>query len=665
MPISFEPLPLVIGVTGHRDLRQTDIPRLTREIKGTFERLEDEYLTPPSPLERALQRFWPWAADRLKLEERRRERSGETPMIVLSALAEGADQLVAQVAIDRGMRVIAPLPLPEQEYRRDFEANPVRPDALRRFERWMNPQPRLYKLFVGYEAGVSSNNVTIPENRALQYRRAGTFIVRHCDVLIALWDGEARGEIGGTAEVIDFKRHGIPLEISRSGRKSLDAPEIGPVIHIVTPRATKTPTAGEVRVQPWGGNGIRRKESAFARQRFSAANEQTRAQRYNYMLWRFFQASVRQTCEYNRVAVDLLNSPAGAKLGNRSLMDLLGNATLAREDARPYCDLYAVADTLAQLWQRIFRRVWGWLFALGLLAFACFQAYIDLTPIIAHRWQDVQIFGNVGLAWAVGCMLLSGYFLACGGIVVLVYAARLRKHQGRFVGYRAFAEALRVAVFWRLAGIDDAVADHYPIKMPQELAWVKNRLLALELLDKADPERTAAAQATSPPDYRWLRRTWVENQRAYFGSSRLIHLRNAEWRERWSKRLLFAIVALAALLLVLMPHVADNPADEQVPRWLSSGEWRSLIAYVVGFLPAVATCFVGYSEKLALKAQARHYHRMRAVFGEASYAMERAARENTDLTRDVMRELGIEAMRENLEWASMFQQRPIGPTQPM
>ncbi|HEY4403702.1 MAG TPA: hypothetical protein VGN55_03535, partial [Xanthobacteraceae bacterium] len=61
-------LPLVIGVTGHRDLREQDVARLEAEVAGIIARLRHDYL----------------------------EDDGETPIIVLSALAEGADRLVAR-----------------------------------------------------------------------------------------------------------------------------------------------------------------------------------------------------------------------------------------------------------------------------------------------------------------------------------------------------------------------------------------------------------------------------------------------------------------------------------------------------------------------------------------------------------------------------------------
>src|SRR5215207_8040964 len=79
-PLLPDRLPLVIGVTGHRDLRDADVPQLEREVAEIIARLRSEYL----------------------------QEDAETPIIILSSLAEGAD-------------LVAPLPMPEQEYRRDFE----------------------------------------------------------------------------------------------------------------------------------------------------------------------------------------------------------------------------------------------------------------------------------------------------------------------------------------------------------------------------------------------------------------------------------------------------------------------------------------------------------------------------------------------------------------
>src|SRR5689334_585716 len=222
-------LPLVIGVTGHRDLRDEDIPRLEQEIAAIIESLRRDYLG----------------------------HDGETPLIILSSLAEGADRLVARVALVHGARLVAPMPMPIDEYRRDFEpglkaGNAAQFDALL--------AQAIAAPVVPFTPGNSLAAIRADASkREEQYRAAGLFIAQHANVLIALWDGDsATMRAGGTAEVVAFKRRGIPLDILGSARASLDASEIGPVIHVVTPRQRETSAAEAVSVRPWGQAVVRR-----------------------------------------------------------------------------------------------------------------------------------------------------------------------------------------------------------------------------------------------------------------------------------------------------------------------------------------------------------------------------------------------------------------------
>ncbi len=70
-------LQLVIGVAGHMDLRQQDRERLKGCVRGIFADLEKHY--------------------------------PKTPLVLLSALGEGADRLVAEIATDCGVNLIVPL----------------------------------------------------------------------------------------------------------------------------------------------------------------------------------------------------------------------------------------------------------------------------------------------------------------------------------------------------------------------------------------------------------------------------------------------------------------------------------------------------------------------------------------------------------------------------
>jgi hypothetical protein len=260
-------------------------------------------------------------------------------------------------------------------------------------------------------------------------------------------------------------------------------------------------------------------------------------------------------------------------------------------------------------------------------------------------------------------------------VIFLVFArARRRRHQERFLDYRALAEALRVAVYWRLVGIGtrpsdvkaDAVgegpnvdantvgvlADAYPIKQPGELAWVKICLRTLELLDRA--EGVADERVLDPVCHRIVRRCWVLGQSIFFRRRGFRHNSVAEMLETWSTIFLMA----TAFLLVPLLFAAFGEGRA----FLFGFDLHFAVLLVIGLLPGLAAALTGYSERLALQAQARQYDRMRELF-ERAYELlpERIDADTAALVRTVYRELGIEAMRENAEWVAIYRQRPIQP----
>jgi hypothetical protein len=150
---------LRIGVTGHRDL--DDIETAERAVDGVL----DDLVT---------------------------SRPGGTSLELRSALAEGADRLVAERLLAReGSRLVAVLPLGPDDYRRDF----LTPSSLEQFD--------------GLLARADAVEVPLRDaagSREAAYERAGRVMVDASDVLIALWDGEPSRGRGGTAEIIDYAR---------------------------------------------------------------------------------------------------------------------------------------------------------------------------------------------------------------------------------------------------------------------------------------------------------------------------------------------------------------------------------------------------------------------------------------------------------------------------
>jgi hypothetical protein len=638
-------LPLVIGVTGHRDLRDQDIPALEREVAAIISGLRHDYL----------------------------HGDNETPLIVLSSLAEGADRLAARVALAHGARLIAPMPMPIEEYRRDFEPG-LRAGNAAEFDALLTQA--VAAPVVPFTPGNSLDAVrTDAAKREAQYRAVGLFIAQHANVLIALWDGNGGAMApGGTAEVVAFKRRGIPLDIAGSARASLDASEIGPVIHVVTPRRKETSAAEDVFTRPWGRAVYRHGHASppqhvlhaaktFAANIFGRDIDDLRErlsddERRELEAWETFEALATLTRTFNRDAAQLM-APARSDRAGQSLdalfaltppspIDPATARQTALERAPRWCRLYAIADALAQRWQVQFGRDWLNLYVCALLAFLCFA-----------------FFTNVG---AFSNLLLILYVLAFLGIFSLVARAHVEQHQERFLDYRALAEALRVAIYWRILGLarqsGDAtdplptgvhdpgtIADAYPIKQPSELAWVKIALRVLDLVELGD--HSSQRGQLDAAGHAVALHSWVCGQYDYF-RTRGYHLkRHAD--AITAHGLLLAASAPFVIVPIVLAFTSATPLG-------TGSALRTILLIASGLLPGIGSIMNEYSERLALAARARQYDRMRVLFGRACELLpERLDDGNAALTRAIYLELGQEAMRESAEWVSTYRQRPIQP----
>jgi len=179
------PFRVRIGVTGHRSLPQDPVFR--QRIVEVVDRIKADYskvVTVP------------------------------LAFTVVTPLAEGADQVVASAVMKvLGSRLRAVIPLALPDYMADFTSE----ETKRTFSELLAQDPNpVYLRTVLLDGDRTQENVRKARNSA--YREAGEYVVRNCDVLIAIWDREpAKGE-GGTAEIIRFAEvRKIPVYIITVG----------------------------------------------------------------------------------------------------------------------------------------------------------------------------------------------------------------------------------------------------------------------------------------------------------------------------------------------------------------------------------------------------------------------------------------------------------------
>jgi hypothetical protein len=195
-------VPLVVAVTGHRDLVAAEIPRIRELVRGFLGQLRDRY--------------------------------PDRDIAVMSSLAEGADRLVAEEAVALGVPLTVPLPMPKDLYLRDFTTAASRAE----FERLCAAAVDVFELPI--TPGNTAASIAEPGgNRSRQYAQVGVFLCAHCHVLLALWDGKPSDQLGGTAQVVRFHHDDImPGYTPRaaSSRLILADDESDLVYHIVCSR---------------------------------------------------------------------------------------------------------------------------------------------------------------------------------------------------------------------------------------------------------------------------------------------------------------------------------------------------------------------------------------------------------------------------------------------
>ncbi len=535
---AFGPIPLIVGVTGHRDLPGDVLP-LEAAVRQVLSEL-------------AL-------------------RHDSSRIVLLSSLAEGADRLVARIALELQISLVVPLPLEQSDYESDFAT----PESLAEFRSLL---ARADASFVVPAPLAASSDGDDRGARSHAYANCGAYIVRKSVELIALWDGVSEPR-RGTAEVVSFQLDGIPQPYA-DARSQVDLSFSGPVRHVFTPRGSDLSSAswetpGTVTIYP---QTIAGKKAADA---FSKA-----------------------TFDIDRFNADVAGDDGGA--GVRDLAAAAANRYRART-----------------------ARALGTIFVLVFLSVVGFNAYANVPT--RPLWMLFAYLGCVAAAFGT------------------YYVSRRGDWQNRYQDYRALAEVLRVAHYWRIAGIRDSAADRFVENHRADVDWLPFAIRSVtEPLDDRVPGPDGGAGSL-----RLVYDEWLERQFRYFAEF-------AGRRDRYRSVLSTRIVTVALVLSIVLT-VAMRAFSAVQP----SGDLDRVALPIATLLALVAALVSSYAEKRGWTEHVRRYELMATLFGRArdrvGALLDRAQSDPAaaDRIRDTLRELGAEAIRESAAWLNLHRSRPI------
>lgn len=559
-------IPLVIGVTGHRDLVDHEEPVLRDHVRAYLAGLKGRY--------------------------------PNTPIIVASQLAEGADMLVAEEALALGLEIVCLRPLPLNDYRLQFSS-----DALReRFD-------ALYASSRVVEFATQTNGTGAEFDE--WYEKAGDFLARYCYILLALWDGKPAAGRGGTAGVVDYRlstRGGARPQSQSLRDEALGEADNSLVYHITVSRARvngapgnghRPLTAGYVHESAGGRSMIKEQmppESAATLQRTEAFNAEARKDPSNRDPSLFKPPFVGAPPAVNRCA-----------------------------------QLIEIADRLASTRRRKLLRTTAWIYSIGAIMGIAFVLY-SKVPAFA-----VLIYVFFGAA--VASLLLSKY------------ADRAEWHRDH-LEYRALCEGLRVQFYLRVAGVRDEGRLHtgdesFLRRQDPELDWIRNAMRAIDF-EMHDVGRGSISGGIEHAIESWVGTLDLDADRgdgqvAYFWKAGEKRKRMVEVTERiGTVTLVLGLTAAAILCFAPTFHIEGV---------------KTPLVVLMGLLPLGAGLLEAWLQKSAAKELARQYSYMYRLFDEARAQLQGV--DNDERRRVVLYALGRAALSEHATWVLLNRDRKL------
>lgn len=564
-------IPIVVGVTGHRNPEEGQQAALEAQVVQFLGRIAR--IAPNSPI------------------------------VMLSPLARGCDRIAARAALsfrqahpDRSIEILVPLPLPLDDYRRDFVGDPA--DA-QEFEELL---ARVDGCFVlpgpDGDPGFGHGSVPLGPERDIRYRRLGLYVALQSQLVIAMWDGSRTGKVGGTSEVVDFclgRRPsgadcGIPFRI---GVPILAPHDETPVACVPTLREGGEPPTDESRSM---GIDACIHEAEGSLRSIDDLNVQ-----------------LRRVTPVDRGCAMLADPEDPRVRGPWRCLTIRFrrlDALAARKKKVQMCGA-VVIPALA---------------ALGVVAFQWFGSVGGMEVFRPFAWISLAAYVTLIL------------------VAAAVWAAMTKRHrvEWMFVHARALAEAMRVQIAWTGSGIGGIAPDLYLARRSSDVRQLRVLLRAAIL----ESGIVCALGGVAGDASRGV--AWVAEQESYFDAASPGMQRRKIQDVRWSRivkglRALVAVLSLA-LLAISLPWAPGLGSLAGSESWL---------CFIVGCALA-ATVAVSYWQGVTLDREDLEVaERMRHVFRSASRLLQNGAVDPTG----VLRAAGKEALDEHAEWFARHRER--------
>lgn len=573
-------IPIIVGVTGHRDVLQSEVPNMKIQFQEFLKQLSCEYK--------------------------------DSEIIVATGLARGCDTYAVEAAIEKSYKYIGVLPMPKSEYEKDFtDSKPISflgkeyNNELELFNvlchgaTYIHEGP--YYLDKNNMNKLNSDDViNAITTRNLLYEDQGKRLAEHSDYLVAFFDQSSKLIKGGTAHVLKMRFTGeCSPDLNKSklgemvgGRKTM-------LIPIKRESSVNNEASSDSDIEEYTVN-INNIDQVLD------SNKENITEMDKYNTFNKKANNIQEQISYEE---DKLPECPNIKLDEST-------------SALYYINkLYVDANYLSIHSKSSKSKIVGIFFTLILLSIFSFEIYG-----IFERTELLSIYICLYL------LILLGYryFFNIG-----------EKHED-FVEYRVLAELLRIQYYWNIAGLNKQIIDYFPLKSRESMGWIKQALRSVQIMTESQVENTEYIEER----LEFVCKNWITDQKNYYFKNKKKHKNNTKKGDKivkigFSLGFLTMIIVVAALI-----------------GWGLDAE-NMLVLCLVSFSGIITASTALYSDKISVESfeeLSQRYEMMSKAYERAEKSFKNAS---IDLKKELVFEIGVEAMNEQSDWL-YFQQSKEG-----
>jgi hypothetical protein len=601
---------LRVGVTGHRPdkLEDMDSEILNQKLTEIFEQLK-------TIVQKAKDKAHDAFADHSPL------------LYLISPLADGADQIVADKATEEGFELQCPLPFFTQDGTNEKQ----------------QPYGKHLQDAIVFQLDGSS------ENSAEAYEAAGRMVLQHSDVLIAIWDMNDPRGTGGTGQIV------------KEALKSWI-----PIIWISSMKPHETKLLVPDKDEPWEKKDILWLEDNLLQTLIPPSKvEEVDSNHHAH------KSDLRN--EYNQEII----LPFGKKFWGKFFQELLHLRLLLPQGKREEQDWkkeindwgdkfsqetrsnlkevverienkinahYEYADELANRYSNLYYAGFWWNYLVS--GFAVMSAFLIFVSEI-YRPAFVEIFA-------------VAEFLALASIMLVYFLDKKGRWYDRRIDYRLLAEMIRQTHFLATLGrippilAPQAIHTHYGDPSGSWVHWHY-----LTVVKQIGLPRTKLTSEYLRAVARLIKFETNEQAEYHEGKS-AENFKINHWLHV-SAVSMFFIVALACIFhlffekIVLIPHFGHT-------LHLHENAVKALLSFFAIVSPALGAAFAGIRSQGEYERIARHSAAMADYLREKSEQLNTLEHEtnlNSSSLAKVVEDIAEKRIEEVLDWRIVFHKRPI------